>query len=45
LELLDARAHRAIEGGNLPRTVRLRNLMAAIHAIINDDVEKWEPRQ
>lgn len=36
LELLDTRADRAVERGDIPSAVRWRDVMAAIHAIIND---------
>jgi hypothetical protein len=37
LELLDARAERAFKRGDIPGAVRWRDLMAAIHATINDN--------
>ncbi len=36
LELLDARAEKAFERGDIPSAVRWRDVMAAIHATIND---------
>jgi len=37
LEALDARAHAAVLRGDTPTAIRWRDLMAAIHAIINDE--------
>jgi len=44
LELLDARANRAVDRGDIPSAVRWRDVMAAIHAVIKDEPEEGEPR-
>jgi hypothetical protein len=45
LALLDTRAMRALERGDLGAAVRWRDVMAAIHAVINDDRGESEPVQ
>ena len=45
LELLDARAERAFKRGDIPGAVRWRDVMAAIHATINDTPLDGELRQ
>ncbi len=43
LELLDARASRAVDRNDIPSAVRWRDVMAAIHAVINDEPNEGEP--
>src|SRR4051812_44239187 len=43
LDLIDARAERALERGNVPAACRWRNLIAAIHAVEEDERTPGEP--
>ncbi len=45
LEVLDARAEKAVERGDIPSAVRWRDVMAAIHAVINDTPLEGEMKQ
>lgn len=43
LELLDARAEKLLQEGNIPAAIRWRNVMAAIHAVQEDERCPGEP--